>query len=140
MLKLAACEGNILQANRATQSQVLSSTLNSKFTKLYLSSFHFWWPSIGCYIHLMHACVTADVDPYPQMPLRASMLKLAACEGNILQANRATQSQVLSPIALFPFSLIVNLHRAGSSSNYICLYWHSIFTLYSEPSTFKYSQ
>lgn len=33
-----------------------------KFTKLYLSSFHFWWPSIGCYIHLMHACVTADVD------------------------------------------------------------------------------
>lgn len=32
---------------------------------------------------------------YPQMPLRASMFKLAACEGNMMQVNRAIQSQVI---------------------------------------------
>jgi hypothetical protein len=28
-----------------------------------------------------------EFETYPQMPLRASMLKLAACEGNMLQAE-----------------------------------------------------
>jgi hypothetical protein len=28
-----------------------------------------------------------EFETYPQMPLRASMLKLAACDGNMLQAE-----------------------------------------------------